>query len=158
MTEEAPPTNELIERLMARLSPEAREVQEELDAIADTLGVDAPAAEVEVRTEEAIALMAALPEDDQLLLQQIAQLKGRAYERRGEEYEDDARIFEEAKRVFVRAFELERAAGREPDESMTLGDAMKLLKRHGEDVPEIDTERVVEVPQEGEHGDFHNMP
>lgn len=150
MTEEAPPTNELIERLMARLSPEAREVQEELDAIADTLDVDAPAAEVEVRTEEAIVLMAALPEDDQLLLQQITQLKGRAYERRGEEYEDDARIFEEAKRVFARAFELERAAGREPDESMKLAEALEILKAHGESVPEIDTGRVVEVPVERE--------
>jgi hypothetical protein len=81
--DETPPTNELIDRLVARLSPEAREVHEELDAIADTLDVDAPAAEVEARMEEAIGLMAALHEDDQLLLQQIAQLKGRAYERRG---------------------------------------------------------------------------
>ena len=148
--DETATTNELIDRLVARLSPEARDVQEELDAIADNLDVDAPAAEVEARMEEAIALMAALPEDDQLLLQQIAQLKGRAYERRGEEYEDDARIFEEANRVFARVFELERAAGRQPDESITLGDALELLKRHGEDVPAIDTERVVEVRLEPE--------
>ncbi|HEV8045749.1 MAG TPA: hypothetical protein VGP38_11250 [Rubrobacter sp.] len=83
MTDETPPTNELIERLSARLSPEAREVQEELDALTDTLDVDAPVAEVEARIEEAIELMAALPEDDRLLLSQNAQLKGRAYERRG---------------------------------------------------------------------------
>ncbi len=70
MTDETPPTNELIERLSARLSPEAREVQEELDALTDTLDVDAPVVEVEARIEEAIELMAALPEDDRLLLSQ----------------------------------------------------------------------------------------
>jgi hypothetical protein len=92
--ENTPPTNELIERLIARLSPEAREAQDELDALTDTLDADAPAAEVEARMEEAIGLMAALPEDDQLLIAQIAQLKARARESQGEsqaeQHHDDA--------------------------------------------------------------------
>jgi hypothetical protein len=98
MMEETPPTNELIDRLMARLSPEAWTVQEKLDALTDTLDAGAPEVEVEARMDEAIDLMAALPEDDQMLLQQIAQLKAREHERRSEEYMDEARFFENAAR------------------------------------------------------------
>src|SRR3712207_6230948 len=50
--------------------------------------------------------------------------------------------------VIERAQELERAEGGEPNESMTLREALTVLERHGEDAPAIDTERVVEVPQE----------
>ena len=137
--DETPPTNELIERLTARLSPEAREVQAEVDAAADTRDADTPAAEVEARMDDVVALMAALPEDDRLLLQQIAQLKGRAYDERAKEYADDARFASLAVVLIERAQALERAAGRTPDEGMTLGEALEILRAHGEDVPEFDT-------------------
>lgn len=147
--DETPPTNELIERLTARLSPEGRAVQDEVDAITDTLDADTPEAEVEGRMDEVADLMAALPEDDRLLLSQIAQLKGRAYDERGKEYADEAQAIRDAAELIEMAQALQHADGETPDESMTVSEALAILERHGGDVPEVDTERAVEVPQAG---------
>ena len=147
--DETPPTNELIERLTARLSPEGRAVQDEVDAITDTLDADTPEAEVEGRMDEVADLMAALPEDDRLLLSQIAQLKGRAYDERGKEYADEAQAIRDAAEIIEMAQALQHADGETPDESMTVSEALAILERHGGDVPEVDTERAVEVPQAG---------
>ena len=38
--------------------------------------------------------------------------------------------------LIERALELERAAGRTPAENMTLDEALEVLERHGEDVPD----------------------
>ena len=81
--DETRPTNELIERLTAKLSPAGREVQEELEVLTGTLDANA---EMEARIDEALAHMGHLSEEDQTLLSQIAQLKARAHESRGEEY------------------------------------------------------------------------
>ncbi len=146
---ETPPTNELVESLIGRLSPEGRKVQAELDAIMDTLDPDTLEDEGEALMEQAMDRMERLPEEDRALLQQIARLKARAYEQRGEEYMGEARYFEEIAGLIDRALELERAAGRDPGEGMTLGEALEVLKAHGEAVPDLGTERVVEVPQGG---------
>ena len=100
MPEETPPTNELIERLTARLSPEAREVREELEALTGTLDADAA---LEARIDEALEHMGHLPQEDQSLLSQIAQLRARAHERRGEEYMAEAKRLRDAAGLIDRA-------------------------------------------------------
>ena len=131
--DETPTTNELIDSLTARLSPEGREVQEELEVLTGTLDADTA---LEARIDEALAHMGHLPEEDQSLLSQIAQLKARAHERRGEEYMAEAKMLRDAASPIERALELERAAGRTPAENMTLDEALEVLKRHGEDAPD----------------------
>jgi hypothetical protein len=130
--DETPTTNELIDSLTARLSPEGREVQEELEVLTGTLDADTA---LEARIDEALAHMGHLPEEDQSLLSQIAQLKARAHERRGEEYRSEAKKLRDAS-LIERALELERAAGRTPAENMTLDEALEVLERHGEAAPD----------------------
>ncbi len=143
--EETPPTNELIERLAARLSPEGREVQAELDAVAGTLDADMPKEGILALADRAVARMGALPERDRDLLEQIAQLKARVHERRAEENQEAADVARAGVAAFERAEELERGTGRELPEGATLADVLAILEAHGEDAPEIDTARVVEV-------------
>jgi hypothetical protein len=134
--DETPPTNELIEQLTARLSPEGREVQEQLEVLTGTLDASA---DVEARIDEAIAHMGRLPEEDQNLLSQIARLKARAYGQRAEEYREGERAARLGMAALERAYELERAAGREPGPNMTLGEALEILRRHGESAPAPDS-------------------
>lgn len=129
--EETPPTNELVERLAERLSPEAREVRDELDAVVDNLE-DAPEENFEAVADKAVVRMNGLPEKDQSLLQQIAHLKARAYEHRAEEHREGADVAERGVAAFERAEELERAAGRQLPEGATLAEALAILEAHGE--------------------------
>ncbi len=131
--DETPPTNELIERLTAKLSPEGREVQEELEVLTGTLDANV---EMEARIEEALAHMDHLSEEDQNLLSQIAQLKARAHESRGEEYMAEAKMLQDAASLIERAQAIQHAAGERVDESMTPGEALDILKRQGENAPD----------------------
>ncbi len=119
--DETPPTNELIERLTAKLSPAGREVQQELEVLTGTLDASA---EMEARIDEALAHMDHLSEEDQNLLSQIAQLKARAHERRGEEYMAEAKMLEDAatevQSVEVRFHGKKLATVRLEDETCTL--------------------------------------
>lgn len=133
--DETPPTNELIERLTAKLSPAGREVQEELEVLTGTLDANA---EVEARIDGALAHMDHLSEEDQNLLSQIAQLKAHAHERRGEEYMAEAKMLEDAAYLIERAQAIQHAAGERVDESMTLGEALDILKRQGEEAPDLE--------------------
>ncbi|MDP9475609.1 MAG: hypothetical protein M3R38_07950 [Actinomycetota bacterium] len=135
--DETPSTNELIERLTAKLSPAGREVQEELEVLTGTLDASA---DVEARIDEAIAHMGRLPEEDQNLLSQIARLKSRAYGQRAEEYRRGEHAARLGMAALERAYELERAAGREPGPNMTLGEALAILGRHGEGAPTLDSD------------------
>ncbi len=128
--DETPPTNELIERLTAKLSPAGREVQEELEVLTGTLDANV---EMEARIDEALAHMDHLSEEDQNLLSQIAQLRARAHERRGEEYMAEAKMLQDAASLIERAQAIQHAAGERVDESITLGEALEVLERHGED-------------------------
>ncbi len=128
--DETPPTNELIERLTAKLSPAGREVQEELEVLTGTLDANV---EMEARIDEALAHMDHLSEEDQNLLSQIAQLRARAHESRGEEYMAEAKMLQDAASLIERAQAIQHAAGERVDESMTLGEALEVLERHGED-------------------------
>ena len=91
--------------------------------------------EMEARIDEALGHMDHLSEEDQNLLSQIAQLKARAHESRGEEYMAEAKMLQEAASLIERAQAIQHAAGKRVDEGMTLGEALDILKRHGEDAP-----------------------
>jgi hypothetical protein len=84
-----------------------------------------------------------------MLVSQILQLRGRAYEERAAEYLEDLRQAWLAASVIERAQELERNVGREPDERMTLGEALEIFRAHGEPVPEhLDFERLMRIKEE----------
>jgi hypothetical protein len=150
-----PPTNELIERLEARLSPAGNKALEELKVLetkfANTEGAESMPPDRVPGMDEALEVLGPLSDKDRALVSQILQLRARAHEEQGKEYMEDVRQGKLAVAIIVRAQELERAAGREPGAHMTLGDALVVLENHGESVPEhLDTERVMDVPQETE--------
>ena len=145
MTGQMPPTNALIDQLTWRLSPEGRKILERVEALVPTGETD-PA-----DLEPAIALIESLlDEEDRRTIYRIMGLKARAYRLRGKEYLDEARLASQAVSLIDHALDLERAAGREPDEGMTLGEALEVLKAHGKELPDLDTERLVDVSQKGE--------
>jgi hypothetical protein len=151
MTDETPPTNELIERLTAKLSPAGRRALEELDtlgdALADTENIDTMTPETQDRLGAVVNFTDALGAEDRQLIARIAELTGRAYDERGKEYADEAKQARLAVEVIERAQALERAVGNEPDESMTLGEALLVFAAYGEPVPEyLEVDREVEVP------------
>jgi len=138
------PTNKLIERLTGSLSPEGREILERVEALA-------PVAETDPASPEAVAaLIESLPGADRAAIYRIMGLKASAYQRQGKEYAEEARFASQAVGLIDHALDLERVAGREPDEGMTLGEALEILKPHGKELPDLDAQRVVAVPQEGE--------
>lgn len=83
--EEAPPTNELIERLVGRLSPAGRDALARLDA-----REAAPLPGIEPDVDEALAIMEALELTDALSAEdrgtivRILELRSRAHEGYGE--------------------------------------------------------------------------
>jgi|SRR5918994_3047347 hypothetical protein len=142
--ENTPPTNELIEQLTRSLSPEGCEVLELVEALAPVTETDS------ANPEPAAALIESLPDADRTTIYRIMGLKGRAYQREAEEHAEEARFASQAVAVIDHARDLERAAGREPDAGMTLGEALEVLKAHGKERPDLDNQRVVAVPQEGQ--------
>ncbi len=150
--DETSPTNELIERLAGRLSPEGRETLEDLDvfgsAFVETGGTAGMAPETLAGMEGIMDRLETLPEEDQALIGRIVQLKQQAAGSAAEEAAEGQRTAQLGLYAFDRAHELEHAAGREPDPDMTLSEALAILERHGEEVPGLDAGRTVEVPKE----------
>ncbi len=141
------PTNDLIAQLEGQLSPDGRLALKEINALelkfATAEGAQGPS------VEEALNVLDALSGRDRELISQILQLRGRAYEERAAEYLEDSRQARLAASVIERAQELERDAGREPDERMTLGEALEIFRAHGEPVPEhLDLERLMRIKEE----------
>ena len=142
-----PPTNDLITQLEGQLSPDGRQALKEINALelkfATTEGAQGPS------VEEALGILDALSDRDRELASQILQLRGRAYEERAAEYLEDSRQALLDASVIERAQELERGAGREPDERMTLGEALEIFREHGKPVPEhLDLERLMRIKEE----------
>jgi hypothetical protein len=147
------PTNDLIAQLEGGLSSEGRRALGELIALeeklANTESVESMMPDTEASLDEALEVLGALPERDRGLVSQILQLRGRAYEGRAVEYLESAKQGRLAVSVIERAKDLERGAGREPDEAMTLGEALEIFQAHGEPVPEhLDPNRLVELSDE----------
>jgi hypothetical protein len=126
------------------MSPEGREILERVEALA-------PASETDpVDLGPAVELIESLPDKDRAAVYKLIELKARAYRHRGERYADEARIASQAVGLIEDlALGLERAAGREPAWSMTLGEALEVLKARGEELAHPDTARPVAVPQGG---------
>ncbi len=62
---------------------------------------------------------------------------------------EDSKQARLAASVIERAQELERDAGRELDERMSLGEALEIFRAHGEPVPEyLDFERLMRIKEE----------
>jgi hypothetical protein len=142
---DTPPTNDLIGQLEERLSPDGWQALEEITA----LEPDAANAEPEASLDEALGILRKLPDTDRQLVSQVLQLRGRAHESRAEEYMEDAKQARLAAGVIERAQALEHAAGRELEESMPLGEALEILRAHGEPAPEhLDAGRLVELSGE----------
>jgi hypothetical protein len=142
-----PPTNDLIVRLVRQLSPDGPRALKDINALelkfATTEDAQGPS------VEEALGILDALSDRDRELVSQILQLRDRAYEERAAEYLEDSRQALLGASVIERAQELERDAGREPDERMTLGEAIEVFRAHGEPVPEhLDFERLRRIKEE----------
>ncbi len=131
--------DELRERRAARLSPAGRELLAEMERALD--GPEEPdPAEMARRIE-------ALPSSDQAEFGAI--LAGLELEAgaKAAEHDDKAKQADLALEAFRRAEELERAAGRAMPSGATVGDALAVLERHGEQPPEgLDTNAVLKVP------------
>ncbi len=140
-------TNDLIVQLERQLSPAGRRALEDINALELRFATIEGAAGPSV--EEALDILDALSDRDRELVSQILQLRGRAYEERAAEYLEDSRQARLAASVIERAQELERGVGREPDERMTLREALKVLQAHGEPVPaHLDFERLMRLKEE----------
>jgi hypothetical protein len=142
-----PPTNDLIAQLEGQLSSDGRKALKDINALelkfATTEGAQGPS------VEEALGVLDTLSARDRETSSQILQLRGRAYEERAAEYLEDSRQALLGASVIERAQELEPGVGREPDERMTLGEALDIFRAHGEPVPEhLDLERLRRI--EGE--------
>jgi len=122
--EEKTPTNDLIDHHRAKLTPEGREVLEELDAAEFTLDRSAEAAALERGKY--------LPEADKDVIRRVFGLRAREYRAAGEEPQRGEAVADTVLDVFDRAAALLRSEGKEPDEAMTLGEAIEVLRRHGE--------------------------
>lgn len=132
--EETPPTNELIARLVAGLSPEGRAALVRLDELEAAQTPD-------VGADLGLVDLEALTAKDRGTIVRILALRARAYEAQAEEYQEGAAVAEQGVAVLERAHELERAAGREPDPTMTLAEALAVLERHGGTCPRFPTDR-----------------
>jgi hypothetical protein len=142
---DTPPTNDLIAQLEGRLSPAGQRALEEIGALEAKYANAGTAAGL----DEALEVLGPLPDKDRQIVSQILQLRGRAYEGRTAENLESAKQGRLALSVIERAQELERGVGRQPDESMTLGEALEIFRAHGEPVPEhLDPEHLVELSEE----------
>jgi hypothetical protein len=131
--------DELRERRVARLSPAGRELLAEIEGVRG--GPQRP------DPEEFAERIGALPPNDRAEIGAILSGMGREAGAKAEEYGKNAAQARLAGEVIDRALELERAEGKDPDEVATVGDALAVLKRHGEAPPEgFDPLAVLEVP------------
>lgn len=123
--------NAMIERLKAKLSPEAQQLMEDIEKGRVGLG------DIGGRLDQL-----QLPADEFGTLQRILRMHSRAASVVAEEHREDAEQLQKAGKVFDRAIELEGGS-----EGMTLRDAVEVLRRHDEEPPEgLDLEGTLKVP------------
>ena len=126
-------TNDLIERLATRLSQEGKKVLEDFEHIGDAF-VRGRISEgvAEVREEAVLERLDYLSEQDRGIILHLFELKAHANHVEAEKHGETARVATEAAAAIERAQELQRAEGKEPRPSMTVGEALEVLQRHGE--------------------------
>lgn len=144
MDEAKLPTNDLIERLVAGLSPEARELHAQMAQTAEAVGTGAiTEAEAHSRIDGFLTRVELLSGRDREALVRLQRLNAAADQSAAEEHMEAARQAQAAAAVIERAQELEREAGRARNDGMTLGEALAVLEQAelGEDparVPRAD--------------------
>ena len=136
-----------IAQLEERPSPDGRRALNDINALelmfATTRGAQGPS------VEEALDVFSALSDRYRELVLAIQQLRGRACEERAVEYLEASRQAQLAAWVIERTQQLERNAVREPDERMTLGEALEIFRAHGDTVQEhLDLERLMRIKEE----------
>jgi len=141
MTEYTLPTNDLLEMLVSKLTPECKAIAAEIDLEGFTLSEERTSEEkAQAPGAAVIGRLKALPDHEYTLVRQVVGLKTRAHEALAEETlaEEDLQSASEAKRavIIIRcAVKLEWAEGRRSREDVTLGEAVKIIQRHGEGLP-----------------------
>lgn len=142
MTEYTLPTNDLLEMLVSKLTPECKDIAAEIDREGLTLSEERTPKEKaqEVPGAAVIGRLKALPACEYTLVTQVVGLQTRAHEALAEEAlaEEDLQSASEAERaiIIIRcAVKLERAEGRRPREDVTLGEAIEIIERHCEGLP-----------------------
>ena len=144
MTEGDMPTNALIERLIGKLSPKGRELLKELDNTDEALVSGRITEEqADAVAEDILGRIAQEAGGDWGTIEEIMRHRAQASEagiKGAREAQSQSAL---AMRVFEQAQELD------PDtkDDSTLEEAVKVLRRHGEELPEgLDLERVLKAP------------
>lgn len=137
-------TNELARKLAAKMTPQGKEL---LAKIESRRREAPPGAAPEEVMGDLRSRIEALSAHDRGLFVRVLGFEIEALKASSEENREELANAELAAGVFERAHELERAEGREPDERMTLGEAVEVLERHGEGVPAgLDLDGAIRVP------------
>ena len=127
------PTNDLIDRLVSKLTPEDREILEEIEGMGDALARGRISQEEAEAAEEAVLRrMDHHPRHEGDILSKVLGLKAQGHEVIEQEHAKasaDARRFEE---MIHRAQELEQAEGEASRPDMKLREAVEVLRRRGE--------------------------
>jgi hypothetical protein len=133
MEEYRSPTNDLIDRLVSKLTQEDREILEEIEGMGDAL-VRGRISQEEAEAAEEVVLrrMDCHPRPDRDILSKVLELKAHGHEVIEQEHAKasaDAKRYEE---MIHRAQELEQAEGKDSRPDMTLREAVEVLQRHCE--------------------------
>ncbi len=133
MEEYRSPTNGLIDRLVSKLTPEGREILEEIEGVGDALVRGRISREEAEAAEEAVRRrMDRLPRPEGDVFSKVLELKAQGHEvieREHAKASADARRFEG---MIHRAQELEQEEGKDSRPGMALREAVEVLRRHGE--------------------------
>jgi hypothetical protein len=133
MEEYRSPTNDLIDRLVSKLTREDREILEEIEGMGDALVRGRISQKEAKAAEEAVhRRMDYYPRHERDTLSKVLELKAQGHEVIEQEHAKasaDARRFEE---MIHRAQKLEQAEGKDSRPNMMLREAVEVLRRRGE--------------------------
>jgi hypothetical protein len=133
MEEYRSPTNDLIDRLVSKLTREDREILEEIEGMGDALVRGRISQEEAEPAEEAVLRrMNYHPRLEGDILSKVLELKAQGHEvieQAHAKASADARRFEE---MIHRAQELVQSEGKDSRPDMTLREAVEVLRRRGE--------------------------
>ena len=133
MEEYRSPTNDLIDRLVSKLTREDREILEEIEGMGDASVRGRISREVAAAAEEAVlSRIDHLPHPEGDILSRVLELKAQGHE---VIERDHAKASAEARRfegMIHRAQELEQAEGKDSRPDMSVGEAIEVLRWHNE--------------------------
>ena len=133
MEEYRSPTNDLIDRLVSKLTREDKEILEEIEGMGDALVRGRISQEEAKAAEEAVRRrMDHYPCHERDTLSKVLELKAQGHEVIEQEHAKasaDAKRFEE---MIHRAQKLEQAEGKDSRPDMMLREAVEVLRRRGE--------------------------